>query len=90
MFEVALAKVKTKKDMIKILALINTIDVKDIPNVTYYQTNNLELEFLNPPKSSWCIDGEELKSTEMKYVFKVVKDMKMLVPQENINKLFEE
>lgn len=90
MFEVALAKVKTKKDMIKILALINTIDVKDIPNVTYYQTDNLELEFLNPPKSSWCIDGEELKSTKMKYSFRVVKDMKMLVPQENINKLFEE
>ncbi len=90
MFEVALADVKNKKDMLKMLVLVSTVDVKKIPGITYYQTNNLEIEFLTSPKSSWCIDGEEYKSSSMNYVFKVEQSMKMLVPKENVNKLFEE
>ncbi len=90
MFEVALADIKTKKDMLKILVLINTMDVKDIPGITYYQTNNFEIEFLTGPKTSWCIDGEEFKSASTKFDFRVEQNMKMLVPRENIKKLFDE
>lgn len=90
MFEVALANIKTKKDMIKILVLISTMDVKDIPDITYFQTNNFEIEFLNGPKTSWCIDGEEYKSSSKKFKFNVKQNMKMLVPEENIKKLFDE
>lgn len=91
MFEVALAKVNDKKEMLRMIMLINTIDVKDIPNITYYQTSNFEIEFLDKPKTSWCIDGEEYEGEKTtKFVFKVEQNMKMLVPKENINKLFEE
>ncbi len=90
MFEVAFAKVKTKKDMLKMFVLINTVDVKDIPDVTYYQTNDLEIEFTHKPKTSWCLDGEEYKANTLKYHFTVEQSMKMLVPKENIKKLFEE
>ena len=90
MFEVALAHVKTKKDMIRMLVLASTVDVKDIPDITYYQTNKFEIEFLTGPKTSWCIDGEEFKSTSMKYTFKVEQHMKMQIPKENIDELFEE
>lgn len=90
MFEVALANIKTKKDMLKILVLISTMDVKDIPGITYYQTNNFEIEFLTSLKTSWCIDGEEYKSASKKFEFHVEKNMKMLVPKENIKKLFDE
>ena len=61
MFEVALAKVKNKTDMLKMLVLLTTIEVKDIPGITYYRTNNFEIEFKNKQKKSWCIDGEEFK-----------------------------
>ena len=90
MFEVAFADVKNKKDMLKMLVLVSTMDVKKIPGITYHQTDNLEINFLTGPKSSWCIDGEEYKSSSMNYIFKVEKSMKMLVPKENMNKLFEE
>jgi diacylglycerol kinase family enzyme len=90
MFEIALANIKTKKEMLKMLVLISTMDVKNIPGITYYQTNKFEIEFLTGPKTSWCIDGEEYKSTSMKYSFRVEQNMKMQVPKENINKLFEE
>ena len=89
MFEVALADIKTKKDMLKTIVLASTIDVKDIPGITYYQTDRFELEFLTGPKTSWCIDGEEYKSPATKFVFNVNQDMKMLVPRENITKLFD-
>lgn len=89
MFEVAFAEVKNKKDMFKMLVLINSKEIKDIPGITYYQTNNLEIEFLKGPKTSWCIDGEEYKSSKMKFTFKVDNNMDMLLPKESINRLFE-
>ena len=64
--------------------------LKNITNVTYYQTDNLELEFIDPPKVSWCLDGEELKTAKTKFNFSVNRRIKMLLPKENIKKLFEE
>lgn len=88
-FEVAFANVKNKKEMLKMLVLVQTLDVKDIPEITYYRTDNLEIEFQDPPKTSWCIDGEEYKSSSIKFSFNVNQCMKMQVPQENIKKIFE-
>ena len=89
-FEVAFANIKTKKDMLKMIFLINTIDVKNIPEVTYYQTDNIEIEFLTKPQTSWCLDGEEYKEDTLKYSFTIEKKMKMLVPKDNIKKLFKD
>lgn len=88
-FEVALARVENKKDMLKMLVLISTKDIKDIPDITYFQTDNFEIEFESLPKTSWCIDGEELKSNSRKFHFEVDKSTTMLMPKENIKKLFE-
>ena len=90
MFEVAMANVKNKKEMLRLIALTDTMDVKDISEITYYQTNNFEIEFLDEPKTSWCIDGEEYKSDNRVFTFRVEQNMKMLVPKENLNKLFKE
>ena len=90
MFEVALANVKDKAEMIKMLVLLNTIDVKDIPNITYYQTDNFEIEFMKKLKKSWCIDGEEYKEKTNEFKFSVNQNMKMLVPKEKVKKLFDE
>ena len=90
MFEVALANVKNKKEMLRLLVLISTMDVKDIPDITYYQTNNFEINFIDKPKTNWCIDGEEYKDNTNKFVFRVEKAMKMQVPKETVDKLFDE
>ncbi len=89
-FEVCLANAKSLKEMIKMMVLVTTIDVKTIPNVTYYQTDNFELEFLSNENKSWCIDGEEYKVENKVIKFSLEQSMKMLVPKENINKLFNE
>ena len=89
-FEVCLANAGSLKEMVRMLLLVTTVDVKTIPNVTYYQTDNFELEFLSKEKNSWGVDGEEYKTEENILKFRVEQSMKMLVPKENINKLFNE
>lgn len=89
-FEVCLANAKSLKEMLKMLVLATSVDVKEIPNVTYYQTDNFEIEFLSEMNNSWCMDGEEYKSDNKKFTFRVEQSMKMLVPKENIDKLFNE
>lgn len=89
MFEVAFCKVKNKAEMIKMFILLNSMDAKDVPGITYYQTNNIEIEFLQKPKVSWCIDGEEYPSVTNKFVFNMDNKTKMMLPRENVVKLFE-
>ena len=89
MFEIALASPKNKADLVKLAAQVLNRDIKNIPGITYYQTNNLEIEFLNKPKTSWCVDGEEYKMRGNKFKFSVDKSMKMLMPKENVEKLFK-
>ena len=89
MFEVALANPKTKADILKMLVQVTMKDVKEVPGITYYQTNNFEIEFLNKRKTSWCIDGEEYPSSSNKFTFKVEQKIKMLIPRTNVKKLFD-
>lgn len=89
-FEVAFADVKNYRDIVKMFILMNAVDIEYIPGITYYKTNELEIEFLDRPKTSWCVDGEEYSSPNTKYTFRVEKDMKMLMPKKNIKQLFEE
>lgn len=89
MFEVALANPKTKADILRMLVQVTMKDVKEVPGITYYQTNNFEIEFLNKRKTSWCIDGEEYPSSSNKFTFKVEQKIKMLIPRTNAKKLFD-
>ena len=89
-FEVAMATVKSKRDMLRMLMLITTIDVKDIPGITYYQTNDFEIEFLSKLKTSWCIDGEEYEDNGPKFKFRIDKKTKMMMPREILGELVEE
>lgn len=88
MFEVALVNAKNKKELVKILAKVDTMDAKDIPEITYFQTDNFEIELIDDLKTSWCIDGEEYKEDTNRYVFRVEQNMKMQVPNDNVGKLF--
>ena len=83
-------EMKNKKEMIKMLVLIQTLDVKDIPEITYYRTDNLEMEFIDPPKTSWCLDGEEYKTSSVKFNFDLKQCIKMQVPKKTINEIFEQ
>ena len=88
-FEVAFCHVKSRVELMKYFILLNNMDAKDVPGITYYQTDNLEIEFLDSPKVSWCIDGEEYKSTKKVFKFSVDKETKMMLPKKNLVKLYK-
>lgn len=88
MFEVLFCDVKTKRDLLKTFYSIRTKNIKEIPNVKYYQTNNLKIEFDTIPESSWCLDGEEYKHNNKIFEFTIDKSCYMLLPKVNVSKLF--
>jgi YegS/Rv2252/BmrU family lipid kinase len=90
-FEVLLCKLTTKPALIKSLFYItNNNDLDNIPGCEYYKLSDLTIEFVDKPKYSWCIDGEELKSDSKIFHFTVNKDVKAVLPKNNVKKLFIE
>lgn len=86
-FEVLFCNITSKADLIKTLYLFRTKDINEIPNCEYFKTDKLEIEFKNVPES-WCLDGEEMKHSKRKFKFTINKEVSMLVPNINIDKLF--
>ena len=89
-FEVALANPKTRKEFLRLLAKIDTMDITEITEIAHYQTDHFEIKFIDLLNTSWCIDGEEYKEKTDTFVFRVEQNMKMQIPKENIQNLFEE
>lgn len=88
-FEVVFCKAKNFKECMSVMKDLVVNDAGKIKNVLYFKTNELEIELLDEEKESWCLDGEELKSYTNRFYFSINKDNYMLVPNKNINKLFE-
>lgn len=86
-FEVLFCNITSKADLIKTLYLFKTKDINEIPNCEYFKTDKLEIEFKDVPES-WCLDGEEMKHSKRKFKFTINKEVSMLVPNINIDKLF--
>lgn len=87
MFEVVLCSAKNKADILRIGSKVLISEIKNMPGVEYYQTDNFKVKFEDVPPS-WVIDGEEYKHDEKEFDFSINKDMHMLVPTKNIDELF--
>lgn len=87
-FEVIFWNIKSKPSLIKNLYIFRTRGIDEVPDCEYYKTDNLSIEFDNILSESWCIDGEEMKHKRKKFKFSINKDIYMLVPNTNIDKLF--
>ncbi len=90
LFEVVLCRAKSIPEIATLVTTILATNNKKLKNVVYFKTNNLILEFDKIQKESWCVDGEELKHHTNRFVFSVNKEVNMLVPNKNVEKLFEE
>lgn len=87
MFEVVLCTAKSKPELIKIGTKILAGEIKNMPGLEYYKTNNFKVIFDKIPPS-WVIDGEEFKHNTRIFKFGINKDINMLLPKKNIVKLF--
>lgn len=80
MFEVLMITAKTKVELIALATRILAGEVKNMPGLEYYKTNNLVVRFKDVP-NSWVLDGEEYKHDTKEFKFSINKDMYMLVPK---------
>ena len=89
-FEVLFCKRKTKKDILQGMYYLKTRDVSKVPGFEFYKTNNIKMEFSEPPERSWSLDGERFKEDTKNYNINVEKNIQILLPKKNIKKLFTE
>lgn len=88
-YEVLMCYVKNKLDIFKALHYLKRREFNDMPGFKYYKTDNFSIKFKESPKASWCIDGDEYKHTSSAFTLKITKEVNMLIPSKNVNKLFD-
>ena len=87
-FEVLMTNITSKKDIIKSLYMVKTSDITKVPGFYFYRTDNLKIKLKEEPKKCWCIDGEKLKSKKREFEINIIKDVKMLLPTKELDKIF--
>ena len=87
-FEVLLCETTSKLKLLKMISLLKKQDIRTIPNLKYYKTNEFKIMFDEIPKESWCLDGEEMKHNNKEFNFCISKEVNVLLPKTNIDKLF--
>ena len=87
-FEVLFCNFKRRVDIIKTFTILMTTDIERISGVEFYKTNHLEIKFADYPKKAWCIDGEKLDRAVLNYEISNVRNVKIMMPKKNINKIF--
>lgn len=87
-FEVLFCNFKRRVDIIKTFTILMTTNIEKISGVEFYKTNHLEIKFADYPKKAWCIDGEKLDRAVLNYDISNVRNVKIMMPKKNINKIF--
>ena len=78
----------TKVDIVKSLYFLTMYDATRVPGFYFHKTNNLKIKFNTPLDKAWCIDGEELTPICDEYEIKIQKNVEILMPVRNVEKLF--
>ena len=87
-FEVLLCNISKRADIIKSLYLLTMYDVHKVPGIYSYKTDKIKFKFIDKPKKPWCIDGEMLDINDNKFEITIDRNIKMMIPKKNIDKLF--
>lgn len=88
-FEIMLCTIRKKKDILKSLYFLTLYGPSQVPGIYFHRSNNIKITINNVINSSWCIDGEKLdKHPDNKYTITMANDIKILIPNKNIQKLF--
>ncbi len=89
-YEVLMCDINSHFDIIRALFYLKRREINNLPGFVYYKTDNIKLEFDSIPGASWCTDGEEYREETNTFNITINKEINMLVPTKNIEKLFEE
>lgn len=87
-FEVLLCNFSKKSDIIRSLYFLTLYDIEKVPGIHFYKTDNIKIKFADKPKKNWCIDGEMLDDESLNFNISIDRNMQMMIPKKNIDKLF--
>ncbi len=87
-FEVLFCRFKKRIDIIRTFTILMTAGVDKVPGIEFFKTNNLKLKFSEYPKNAWCIDGEKLDRAVLNYEIKNVRNVQIMLPKKNLDKIF--
>ena len=87
-FEVLLCSISKRADIIKSLYFLTMYDVSKVPGIYSYKTDKIKIKFIDKPKKPWCIDGEKFETSDNSYEILIDRNIKMMIPSKNIDKLF--
>ncbi len=87
-FEVLLCTYTRKIDILRAMAMLIVTDAEHVDGFESYRTNHLKIKFDKYPRNAWCVDGEKLEIRTKTYEIRNEKDIKILIPKTNLNKLF--
>lgn len=89
LFEVGIVQISNKLKLLRGAAQFILKDATKVNGAKVIQTDNIKIHFNDKLLHNPCVDGEEYKSTTDDYEFKKAKKVKMLLPKDNLNKLFK-
>ena len=74
----------------KTLYYLRKNDISHVPGFYFHKTDNLKIRVNDERKLAWCIDGEKLEIDSEEVEIKIDKNVKIMIPKTNIDKLFIE
>lgn len=88
-FEVLFCNLRKKQDIVKTLYYLRKTDITRVPGFYFHKTNHLKITFHDSKVPNWCIDGEKLESDTNVFDISVVKNVRVMIPKKNTEKLFD-
>lgn len=87
-FELLFCNITKKKDILRTLYYLRKTDITHVPGFYFHKTNNIKIKINDESKISWCIDGEKLEIDSSEVTINVDKNVEIMIPKTNIDKLF--
>lgn len=87
-FEILMCDATARKDIAKGLYFLKTSDITKAPGFSFYKTNKLTITINSDKVIPWSLDGEKFTNNTNTYEIKIVRNIKILLPNKNIKKLF--
>ena len=87
-FEVLLCDATAKKDIAKGFYKLRTSDITKASGLYFYKTDKIKITFNDNIKLAWSLDGEKYEEETNVFDIKIVRNIRILLPNKNIKKLF--
>lgn len=87
-FEVLFCNFVRKSEIVKAIYKLTKSDITKIPGFKFHKISSINIEFDRKLVKGWSIDGEEYKQEDLTYKIDIVRNVKLLIPKKNVDKLF--